>query len=228
MPLPEHLERLKDIPIDTLGLSDSTSALLKWNGITHVLDCIAFFYGIAQERWAANPWPRFVRLLFGEVRPALIAAGYWDLVMDAQAWCAIEQSYEPPYRRVVHWQGRDQDLYEIEMPLEPLALSEMPPEFAQRFANIGDCIDEILALLRGNSEFWLEIEAYEDFDRATQPPRQFNEFVFGVVQPCLVEQGYWRFVEAHVDDFDMAEGEWDDEEDDGDWEDDEESADEET
>lgn len=130
MPLPEQLERLNHISIDTLGLSDSTSALLKWNGITHVLDCIAFFYKTAQDRNAGRFWSKLFGLMFGEVRPALIAAGYWDLVLDAEVWQVFhEQKYEITRCRVIHWQGRDQNLYDI--PFEQLGLTKAQVVFSK-------------------------------------------------------------------------------------------------
>ena len=91
MALPANLERLRQIPIDTLGLSESTQALLKWFGMTSILDCIAVFCLLAQERHPDQSWPRFIVLLFAEVKPKLIAPGYWDLVMDADVWRILRE-----------------------------------------------------------------------------------------------------------------------------------------
>jgi hypothetical protein len=199
MALPEHLERLKHISIDTLGLSESTEVVLKWYGLTHVLDCISQVYITIRFRRNSDPWPRIFMLLFGEVRLKLIAAGHWDLVMDAEVWRILhEQTYQPPIQRIVHWQGRDQDLYAI--PLEQLGLYDAP--FEVRFLkDIGACINHFLYDLSSNSKHSLKIDKYNNPYREPEPDREFDEYMWGQVQPRLVEMGLWTFVEAHLDDY---------------------------
>jgi hypothetical protein len=200
MPLPEHLERLKEVSIDTLGLSQSTQALLKWHGITHVLDCIAFFCLLARHREVSDPWPRLFRLMFGDVREALIAAGYWELVLDTDVWRSIdEDQYDIADQRIVCWHGQDQDVYKISV--RQLSLSEMPHELTRRFANIGQCINYFLILLSGNPSHWLDIGIYNDTDKPADESFSLNKYLFRVVQPRLVEMGFWSFVEEHVDDW---------------------------
>lgn len=200
MVLPEHLEGLKDISIDTLGLSESTQAVLKFYGVIDVLDCIAFFYRTAQERNAGTPWSRLFTLMFTEVKPALIAAGYWDLVLDAEVWRILgEQNYESSPLMVVRWQGRDTDLYAI--PIDQLAL--LPREGAM-FDNVGSCIHYFIHIAPKDSQYGLEM------DKASAANRSLNlyEYMFAVVQPRFVEIGLWAFVEEHVDDFDAEEVRW--------------------
>jgi hypothetical protein len=199
MPYPDHLERLKHISIDTLNLSESTLALLKWNGLTHVLDCIAFFYKTAQARNAGTPWSLLFTLMFAEVKPALITAGYWDLVLDDHVWQVFrEQSYKPSRRMIVCWQGRDIDLYEI--PLEQLGIPGTPRQGGIQFESVGQCLNMSLDIFKRDMKYWFEILK----DRKPfREHRHFYEYLFGIAQPRLAELGYWAFVEAHIDDFDL-------------------------
>jgi hypothetical protein len=208
MALPEHLERLKQISIDTLGLSENTEAILKFYGFTDFLDCIRFFFEMTLYTYAEiiDTWPRHVILLFDEVKPKLIAAGYWDLVLDADMQRTLDEykwhiSHQKRAQRVAHWQGRDQNLYEI--PFEHLGLSDPPFEVRRRMKSIGNCIDHFLYLLNDDSSYWLEVG--KGADRTANRPLDFEEYMLGVAQPRLMELGYWAFVEKHVDDF-MAEG----------------------
>jgi hypothetical protein len=207
MPYPDHLERLKHISIDTLGLSESTLALLKWNGLTHVLDCIAYFYKNAQEIGGANPWPTLFRAMFGDVKPALIMAGYWDLVLDADVWQAFaEQNYPASRQSIARWQGKDQDLGKI--PIEALGLSDLPPELHQYFdSNVGDCLRHFIFLFSFNSGYWLAVNQYDEYLKAVElhdMAPDLEAYQFGVLLPRLVELGYWRLIEERMDDFDMA------------------------
>jgi hypothetical protein len=203
MPLPEQLERLRQISIDTLGLSESTQAVLKFYGLIDVPDCIAFFYDAAHNTDAGRPWTRLFGLMFSEVKPALIAAGYWHLVLDAEVWRIFnEQIYEPPRRMIVRWQGQDIDLHEIS--LEQLGLYDAP--LTVRFFNdIGGCINYFLYSLSSNSRYSLKINKYNNHYGESEPGPEFDEYMWGLVQPRLVEMGLWAFVEEHLDDFDFEE-----------------------
>jgi hypothetical protein len=199
MPLPEHLERLKHISIDTLDLSESTTAILKWYGITSILDCLVFFYKSAHQREIENSWLKLFAVMFGEVKPVLIAAGCWDLVLDADVWQVFrEQRDKTPRRRIVRWQSRDQDLYEI--PIEQLGIPN-PPADGHFFTNVGQWIDHFQALLKGFSGYvyWLQIGM--SLNSTAAEFLSVREYVFGIMQPRLVELGYWTFVEDHIDDW---------------------------
>lgn len=199
MPLPDHLERLNEISIDTLGLSDSTSALLKWRGVISILDCIAFFYMRSQEddRGIYRVVTGLFRLMFSEVKPALIAAGYWELVLDTEVWRILrEQNYEPPRRKVIHWQGQDIDLHEIS--LEQLGLSDVPAEISRQFKSVEDCISYFFMCLTRELSFRLEIEKNKGVDRPAVETLHFDGYLCWVVQPRLVELGCWALIEADV------------------------------
>jgi len=207
MALPDNLERLRQISIDTLGLSESTSAFLKWYGITSILDCIAVFHGTVYKRDAGELWPRFFRLLFGEVKTQLIAAGYWQMISDSEMWRALDEHHEDIYlqrskRRVAHWQGRDQDLYELA--IEQLEVPKPPAGASLYFTSIGECIDHFQYLLKSFSDYWLQIGI--DLDSTDAESLSVNEYIFGLVQPRLVVLGYWTFVEDYLDD--VAEEAW--------------------
>jgi hypothetical protein len=199
MALPEYLERLNEISIGTLDLTESTQADLKWRGITQVLDCIAFFYTRSQEddRGIYRVVTGLFRLMFSEVKPALIAAGYWELVLDTQVWRIFrEQNYETPPRKVVCWQGRDVDLYEL--PFEQLGLSDVPAEISQRFESVGDCISYFYMCLTRELSFRLEIEKNKGVDRPAVETLHFDGYLCWVVQPRLAELGCWALIEADV------------------------------
>jgi hypothetical protein len=210
MPLPDNLERLKEVSIDTLDLSQSTQALLKWYGYTSILDCIAFFCVMSQVIDVSRRWPKHLRVLFAEVEPALITAGYWELVLNAEVWHFFREQYHPlNNRRVACWQGRDINLYEI--PLEQLGIADVSPSVCEQLNSIGRCVDHFVSVLSYDSQQWLEIEKHKNYDGSAYEPHEFHKYVFGLVQPRLVELGYWRFVEEHVDDFDAEEDDWWDE-----------------
>lgn len=201
MPLPDNLERLKHISIDTLGLSDSTSALLKWYGVISLLDCIAVFHGTVYRRDAGELWPRLFRRLFGEVKTQLVGAGYWEMLLDAEMWRALNTHQMDIYlqrskRRVVRWQDQDQDLYEL--PIERLGIPEPPANASLYFTSIGECIDHFQYLLKSFSDYWLQIGI--DVDSADAKSLSVDEYIFGLVQPRLVGLGYWAFVEDYLDD----------------------------
>jgi hypothetical protein len=206
MPYPDHLERLTHISIDTLGLLESTQAVLKFYGLIDVLDCIAFFYESAHNTEAGQPWSRLFMLMFTEVKPALVAGGYWELVLDAEVWRILrEQNYESPPRMIVCWQGKDINLYEI-----LLGSFSVPDELfyqeMRRLNTIGESINSFLVLFRTDHQSWLQIG--RDIDGTVARPLYDNDYLFGLVQPRLVELDYWRFVEEHVDDFDAEEERW--------------------
>jgi hypothetical protein len=229
MALPEQIERLKQISIDTLNLSESTSALIKWFNFTSILDCIVYFSEAAHYTYfeVIDPWPRLYLLLFGEVKPKLIAAGYWDLVMDTEMGRLLDEyryyiSHQKREQRIVRWQGREQNLYDI--PFEPLGLSHPPNEVHRRFASIGACIDYFFYQLGENPKYWLDIGTYKASDETAGEPLALDAYMLRVAQPRLVELGYWRFVEDYIDDvieegrfwgdFDWEDEESDDEDDD--------------
>ena len=205
MALPANLERLRQIPIDTLDLSEGTQALLKWFGMTSILDCIMFFYEIGGYTYLdiIDPWPRLFLLLFGEVKPQLIEAGYWSLIMDDDMRHLLDEYryyilHEKGHQRVVNWQGRDHNLYEI--PVEQLGLSDVRIAVHRRFTSVGACIDYFLYHLGESSKYWLDIGFYEDSDEAASKPLSFEEYMLRIVQPRLVEMGLWAFVDKYIDD----------------------------
>jgi hypothetical protein len=210
MALPDHLERLKHISIDTLDLPESTQAFLKWYGITHVLDCIAFFYRLAHERNASRPWSRLFGLMFDEVKPALMAAGYWDLVLDAEVWHALKRHRYIRGRldrKIVHWQGKDQNLYKI--PLDRLGLADVPALAKRYIGSIGKCLNHFIHALRNDPEYWAEIDQNNDHYKEAVPEYGLNDYLWGVMQPRLVKLDLWAFVEEHIDDVDGG-ANWDD------------------
>jgi hypothetical protein len=118
----ETLQRLYEILIETLGLSEKALRHLKSAGITSIADCVRFYFNCAHYRRDESV-SRLWLFMYGEVEPKLQDHGYWSHVLNAEIWDILsDQVNDRPRKMIVMWQDEEKDLYQV--PIEELGLSD--------------------------------------------------------------------------------------------------------
>jgi hypothetical protein len=136
----EALRHLFRIPIRELGLSQETLDVLIWGGVLTVGDCVEFYLRDANDRSV----PPKVRIpMYEQIEPKMKDHGYWTYVMEEQSWRILrwnQHGLSLP-KKVVMWNGKVQDLYE--MLIEHLGLSEEDTVLLKQTGatSVGECLD---------------------------------------------------------------------------------------
>jgi hypothetical protein len=113
----EAFIKICELPLDVLDVSPIAMTAMKWNGFTHLVDCLAFYVQDPIGRAIATPGVRL--LMYRDVFPALVAQGYWR-ALEGEGWWLLRTHYQRRYSRVHMklWRGQYRNFYEI--PLEEL------------------------------------------------------------------------------------------------------------